>query len=141
MTPLVRAMTLFGHGGAWRKNFGLPGRWGSSSSFIVCRKDYSGSRVFPQVKKRAAGNDTLQETENRNSAINSPQTCGRRETQFAAGQWNRAICLCFPELLRPVYSGKGILRMNGAWPISAGNGRIRGVSGKGWMQESAWDKA
>ena len=51
MTPLVRAMTLFGHGGAWRKNFGLPGRWGSSSSFIVCRKDYSGSRVFPQVKK------------------------------------------------------------------------------------------
>ena len=56
MTPLVRAMTLFGHGGAWRKNFGLPGRWGSSSSFIVCRKDYSGSRVFPQVKKRAAGN-------------------------------------------------------------------------------------
>ncbi len=73
MTPLVRAMTLFGHGGAWRKNFGLPGRWGSSSSFIVCRKDYSGSRVFPQVKKRAAGNDTLQETENRNSAINSPQ--------------------------------------------------------------------
>ena len=86
MTPLVRAMTLFGHGGAWRKNFGLPGRWGSSSSFIVCRKDYSGSRVFPQVKKRAAGNGTLQETENRNSAINSPQTCGRRETQFAAGQ-------------------------------------------------------
>ena len=85
MTPLVRAMTLFGHGGAWRKNFGLPGRWGSSSSFIVCRKDYSGSRVFPQVKKRAAGNGTLQETENRNSAINSPQTCGRRETQFAAG--------------------------------------------------------
>ena len=56
-------------------------------------------------------------------------------------RWNRAICLCFPELLRPVYSGKGILRMNGAWPISAGNGRIRGVSGKGWMQESAWDKA
>ena len=86
MTPLVRAMTLFGHGGAWRKNFGLPGRWGSSSSFIVCRKDYSGSRVFPQVKKRAAGNDTLQETENRNSAINSPQACDRRETQFAAGQ-------------------------------------------------------
>ena len=89
MTPLVRAMTLFGHGGAWRKNFGLPGRWGSSSSFIVCRKDYSGSRVFPQVKKRAAGNDTLQETENRNSAINSPQTCGRRETQFAAGHARR----------------------------------------------------
>ena len=80
-------MTLFGHGGAWRKNFGLPGRWGSSSSFIVCRKDYSGSRVFPQVKKRAAGNGTLQETENRNSAINSPQTCGRRETQFAAGHF------------------------------------------------------
>ena len=89
MTPLVRAMTLFGHGGAWRKNFGLPGRWGSSSSFIVCRKDYSGSRVFPQVKKRAAGNGTLQETENRNSAINSPQTCGRRETQFAAGHSQR----------------------------------------------------
>ena len=93
MTPLVRAMTLFGHGGAWRKNFGLPGRWGSSSSFIVCRKDYSGSRVFPQVKKRAAGNDTLQETENRNSAINSPQTCGRRETQFAAGHSDKS-CIC-----------------------------------------------
>ena len=86
MTPLVRAMTLFGHGGAWRKNFGLPGRGGSSSSFIVCRKDYSGSRGFPQVKKRAAQNDTLRGIENRNSEINSLQTCGRRETQFAAGQ-------------------------------------------------------
>ena len=86
MTPLVRAMTLFGHGGAWRKNFGLPGRGSSSSSFIVCRKDYSGSRVIPQVKKRAAKKGTLQGIENRNSAINSPQTCGRRETQSAAGQ-------------------------------------------------------
>ena len=45
-------------------------------------------------------------------------------------RWNQAKCLCFPELLRPVYPGEGILRMNGAWPISAGNGRFRGVSGK-----------
>ena len=85
MTLLLRATTLFGHGGAWRKNGGLPGR-GSSSSFIVCRKDYSGSRGFPQVKKRAVKNDTLRGIENRNSEINSLQTCGRRETQFAAGQ-------------------------------------------------------
>ena len=84
MTLLLRATTLFGHGGAWRKNGGLPGR-GSSSSFIVCRKDYSGSRGFPQVKKRAVKNDTLRGIENRNSEINSLQTCGRRETQFAAG--------------------------------------------------------
>ena len=45
-------------------------------------------------------------------------------------RWNQAKCLCFLELLRPVYPGEGILRMNGAWPISAGNGRFRGVSGK-----------
>ena len=36
-------------------------------------------------------------------------------------RWNRAMCLCFPELLRPVYSESARLRMNGAWPIWAGN--------------------
>lgn len=56
-------------------------------------------------------------------------------------RWNRAMCLCFLELLRPVYPEEGILRINGAWPVSAGNGRFRGVSGKGRVRESAWDKA
>ena len=55
-------------------------------------------------------------------------------------RWNRAICLCFPELLRPVYPGEGILRMNGAWPISVENGRFGGVSGKGRVRESAQDR-
>ena len=40
--------------------------------------------------------------------------------------WSQAMCLCFPELLRPVYPGSARLRMNGAWPIWAGKGYFKG---------------
>ncbi len=47
----------------------------------------------------------------------------------------------FPELLRPVYPGERILRMNGAWPILVGNGRFRGVFVELVLRDYAQDKA
>ena len=47
----------------------------------------------------------------------------------------------FPELLRPVYPGERILRMNGVWPILVGNGRFRGVFVELVLRDYAQDKA
>jgi hypothetical protein len=76
-----------------------------------------------------------------NPAYVSPALNACQAFDIILVRWDWLMCRFFPELLRPVYPGERILRMNGAWPISAGNGHFRGDFGELVLREFAWDKA
>ena len=57
--------------------------------------------------------------------------CGPLRRLFLSVLWDWVKCLLFPKLLRPVYPEPTHLRINGAWPISAGKGHFIGDF-EGW---------